>query len=159
MPDGLLIHSHAGDDWRECRTYVRQKLNLPDWEPGDDRHMQRTIAPAHVDKWDFGVIDAEAEDGTRIEDDIVRIERAQVLWSQASEPRRTIAEDYLRSRALELSDDLAGSVLRFHPECPWRNENTGHIDRIPCLIAAFRSIDDDIVTPIHRIRVDHPARC
>jgi putative DNA primase/helicase len=73
-------------------------------------------------------------------------------------PRGTAGENYLRSRALVLPDDLAGSVLRFHPECPWRNENTGRTDRIPCLIAAFRSIDDDIVTAIYRIRVDQPAR-
>jgi putative DNA primase/helicase len=157
-PDGFLVHSHAGDDWRECRAHLRSRLGLPAWEPGDEQQEQRTIKPSYIDKWDFGVIDAETEDKTRAEDDLVRIERAQALWSQASDPRRTIAEDYLRSRALVLPDELACSVLRFHPECPWRNENTGRTDRIPCLIAAFRSVDDDIVTAIHRIRVDQPAR-
>jgi hypothetical protein len=157
-PDGLLIHSHAGDDWRQCREYVRSRLGLPSWQPGDGNERQRTIQPSHIDKWDFGVIDAEAEDRYRSEDDLVRIERAQALWSEGSDPLRTIAENYLRSRALVLPDELAGDVLRFHPECPWRNENTGHTDRIPCLIAAFRSIDDDIVTAIHRIRVDRPER-
>jgi putative DNA primase/helicase len=157
-PDGFLVHSHAGDDWRGCREYVRSRLGLPPWEPGDERHEQRTVKPSHVDKWDFGVVDAEAEDRTRTEDDLVRIDRAQSLWSEALGPRRTAVEDYLASRSLHLFDELANDVLRFHPECPWRNENTGHIDRIPCLIAAFRSIDDDIVTGIHRIRVDRPER-
>jgi putative DNA primase/helicase len=157
-PDGFLVYSHAGDDWRTCREHVRSRLGLPAWEPGDEHHQRRTIKPAYVDRWDFGVVDAEAEDRTRSEDDLVRIEWAQALWSEAADPRRTIAEDYLRSRALALPDELAGSVLRFHPKCPWRNENTGRTDRIPCLIAAFRSIDDDIVTGIHRIRLDQPGR-
>ena len=34
---------------------------------------------------------------------------------------------------------------------PWRNENTGQTDRVPALIAAFRSLDDDEITAIHRI--------
>jgi putative DNA primase/helicase len=42
-------------------------------------------------------------------------------------------------------------VLRFHPRCPWKNEDTGKIDFIPALIVPFRSIDDDAVTAIHRI--------
>jgi putative DNA primase/helicase len=155
-PDGFLVHSHAGDDWRECRGHVRSRLGLPPWEPGDER--SRTIPSSHIYKWDFGVIDAETEDMRRTEDDLVRIERAQSLWREGVDPRRTAAEDYLRSRALALPDELAGSVLRFHPTCPWRDENTGRTERIPCLIAAFRSIDDDIITAIHRIRVDQPAR-
>jgi putative DNA primase/helicase len=157
-PDGLLIHSHSGDDWKQCREFVRSRLGLPAWQPGDDRHAHRTIKPAYVNRWDFGVVDAEAEDRTRSEDDLVRIEWAQTLWSEAADPRRTTAEDYLRSRALALPDELAGTVLRFHPKCPWRNENTGRTDRIPCLIAAFRSIDDDIITAVHRIRLDQPGR-
>jgi putative DNA primase/helicase len=155
-PDGFLVHSHAGDDWRECREHVRSRLGLPQWEPGDER--SRTIPTSHIDKWDFGVIDAEVDDRRRSEDDLIRIQRAQAIWDQAAHPSWTAAEDYLASRALALSDEMAGSVLRFHPECPWRNETTGCIDRIPCLIAAFRSIDDNIVTAIHRIRVDQPAR-
>ena len=155
-PDGFICYSHAGDDWRDCRDLVRCKLGLPPWEPGDDRERQRTVQPSHVDKWDFGVVDAQAEDRRRTEDDLIRIGRAQAIWNESIDPRRTQAEDYLRSRALVLPDELTGSTLRFHPACPWRNEDTGRTERIPCLIAAFRSIDDDIFTAIHRIRVDRP---
>jgi putative DNA primase/helicase len=157
-PDGFILYSHSGDDWRECRDYVRGKLGLPSWQPGDDRERQRTIQPSHIDKWDFGVVDAQSEDRRRTEDDLIRIGWAQKLWSESSDPRGTLAEDYLHSRALVLPDELAGGVLRFHPACPWRNEDTGRTDRIPCLIAAFRSIDDDIITGIHRIRLDRPER-
>lgn len=106
-PDGFVAHSHAGDDWRECRDHVRRKLGLPAWEPGDDRHEQRTISPAHVDKWDFGVIDAEVEDRRpRSEDDLLRIKRAVEIHDEAADLRDTAAEKYLRARALELPDDL-----------------------------------------------------
>lgn len=32
-PEGFAVHSFAGDDWRECRDYVRAKLGLPEWRP------------------------------------------------------------------------------------------------------------------------------
>src|SRR5262249_38950198 len=57
-----------------------------------------------------------------------------------------------------LRDDLAGSMLRFHPCCPWRNENTGQVERIPALLAVFRSIDDDKITAVHPIPLDQPRR-
>jgi len=65
---------------------------------------------------------------------------------------------YLTARALDLPDDLAGAALRFHPRCPWRNEDTGKTERIPALLAAFESIDTDDITAIHRIRLDQPQR-
>jgi hypothetical protein len=67
------------------------------------------------------------------------------------DPRGTLAENYLCLRRLALDDALAGHVLRFHPRTPWRNENSGQIEYLPALIAAFRSIDDGEITGIHRI--------
>jgi hypothetical protein len=150
------VYSHANDDWRNCRDYVRQRLGLPQWHPGDERHEQRTIPPAQIDKWDFDVVKHESDDRGRTEDDLIRIGRARNIWDEASPPDQTEGEEYLCSRALKLTDDLAGSVLRFHPRCPWRNENTGQTDFIPCLIAPFRSLDDDEIVAVHRIRVDQP---
>jgi hypothetical protein len=95
-------------------------------------------------------MDREAE-YRRTEDDILRIKRAAELWDEAKEPRRTLAENYLRSRALDLPDDLAGAVLRFHSGCPWRNEASGKTELIPALLAPFRSLDDDTITGVHRI--------
>jgi hypothetical protein len=123
-PDGFLIMSHAGDDWRDCRDHLRSRLGLPAWEPGDERHSQRTIPQRHIARWDFPAIDAEAQDRRRTE--------------------------------VELPAALAGTVLRYHARCPWRDENTGLTDRIPCLIVPFRSIDDDAITAIHRVRLDRP---
>lgn len=30
--DGFVVHSHAADDWRECRDYVRSRLGMPAWQ-------------------------------------------------------------------------------------------------------------------------------
>ncbi len=152
-PDGFFVYSHAGDDWRECKDYVRRRLGMPAWEPGDDQ--RRNVPPQHVEKWDLAAIEAETSEGLRAwtEDELIRIAAAQRIWEEARDPRGTLAERYLReNRKLDLPDDLAGRVLRFHSRCPWRNEGTGNVDFIPALIVAFRSIDDDnTVTAVHRI--------
>jgi hypothetical protein len=155
-PSGFVVHSHAGDDWKVFNAYVRQRLGLPAWQPGDGQN--RTIPEGHIKKWDRAAVESEAKMQERTEDDLLRIERAVKIWNEANNPRGTAAEQYLASRCLELSDELAGAALRFHPLIPWRDENTGQTIRIPCLIAAFRSLDDDQITAIHRIRVDQPER-
>jgi hypothetical protein len=83
--------------------------------------------------------------------------RAREIWHAARDPRGTLAEDYLRFRWLALHDALVGRVLRFHPRCPWLNENAERIF-VPALIAVFRSLDDNAITAIHRIRLDQPER-
>jgi hypothetical protein len=156
-PDGFLVHSHAGDDWKGCRDYVRQRLGLPNWEPGDGREQQRTIHRGFVDKWDFAAVDDEVEIIKPYSDDeLRRIENARRLWNECIDPRGTPAEAYLRTRALIIHDDLAGPVLRFHPKMPCRNEDTGRYDYLPCLVACFRSFDTDEVVAIHRTRLHRP---
>jgi putative DNA primase/helicase len=154
-PDGFLIFSHAGDDWRECRDYVRHKLGLPAWEPGDEQ--RRNVPPHRADKWDLGAIEAEANEGPRAwtEDEIIRIAAARRIWDEARDPRGTLAEKYLRDeRKLDLPDELASKVLRYNAACPWRDENTGKTIRVPALIVPFRSIDDDAITGVHRIALN-----
>jgi hypothetical protein len=149
-PDGFVVDSFAGDDWRDCRDHVRQRLGLPAWQPGDEQ--DRRIKPARVKAWDAACVDAEADSRRpRTEDELLRIERARGIWDEAGNPRVSYVMAYFASRHLDLPDSLCGSVLRFHARCPWRNENTGRTDRVPALIAAFRSIDDDTITAIHRI--------
>jgi hypothetical protein len=47
-PDGFLAFSHAGDDWRDCRDYVRQRLGLPvdDWKRDRRPEPKRPTPPA-----------------------------------------------------------------------------------------------------------------
>jgi Toprim domain len=154
--DGFVVHSFADDNPIRCKDYVRSRLGLPAWQPGDGR--DRRVNPARVPAFDRSALDHETGIRSRTEDDLARIERATKIWNEAADPRGTVAAEYLRARCLDLPDDVAGSVLRFHPRTPWRNEDTGRTERIPCMIAAFESIDDGTVTAVHRIRVDEPDR-
>jgi hypothetical protein len=38
------------------------------------------------------------------------------LWAECAHPRGTLVEEYLRARGLDLPDDVAGEVCRFHPQ-------------------------------------------
>jgi putative DNA primase/helicase len=156
LPGGFLVHSFAGDDPIQCKDYVRARLGLPAWQPGDEQN--RRIHLSRIKDWERTTVDAQVGLRERTEDDLLRIKRAQTLWNEAADPRGTRAVQYLMTRALDLADDLAGAALRFHPRCPWRNEDTGKTERIPALLAAFRPIDTDDITAVHRIRLDQPQR-
>jgi hypothetical protein len=139
-PDGFVTFSHAGDDWRECRDYVRQRLGIEREQPErrDDplERMQRRAARAA----------AEAAYAAEIER---KQQRAVAIWNAALEPRGTIVESYLRNRGLDLPAEIAGSALRLHPSCPWRTDD-GQLVRLPAMIAALRSIRTDEIIGIHR---------
>jgi Toprim domain len=143
------VHSHTGDDWQTCKDYVRQRLGWPSWQPGDGR--DRRVNPSQLAAFDRAAVDAESEHRKRTQEDLDRIARALSIWNEAADPRGTPAEMYLASRALVLADDVANNALRFHPACPWRDENTGLTVNIPALVAAFTSIDDGAVTAIQRV--------
>jgi hypothetical protein len=114
--DGFIVHSHCGDDWTLCKDYVRERLGLPQWQPGDDR--DRRVDPSRLKTFERAVVEAEAERRPLTQDDRVRIERARAVWDEATDPRGTSAERYLRSRALALDD---GSFLAFFeaPDMPF----------------------------------------
>ena len=151
-PDGFLVHSFAGDDWQVCRDYVRERLGLPAWEPGDEQN--RRVDTSRIREWDRRTVESESGPRLRSDEDFERIKRARAIWDEARDPRGTLVEAYFCLRRLALDDGIAGRVLRFHPRTPWRNENTGQTDRVPALIAAFRSLDDDEITAVHRIALD-----
>jgi putative DNA primase/helicase len=150
-PDGggFVVHSHCGDAWTLCKDYVRRRLGLPAWQPGDGR--DRRVDPTRLKAFERAVVEAEADLRPRTQEDLVRIARALAIWNEAVDPRGTLAERYLLSRAVALDDDVAGKVLRYHPSCPWRDENTGTTVGVPALVAVFRSVDDDAVTAIQRV--------
>jgi hypothetical protein len=156
VPGGFVVFSHSGDDWKDCHDYVRERLGLPAWRPGDEQY--RRVPPRHLRAFDLAVIEAE-ECRPYTAGEMKRIARAVAIWNEGVDPRNTPARTYLnQARKLDLPSDLAGRVLRFHPKCPWRDENTGQTVFIPVLLAAFTSFDTGAVTAIHRIRVDQPYR-
>jgi hypothetical protein len=79
---------------------------------------------------------------------------AAQIWRESVHPSGTLAERYLSGRGLELADDLAMRVLRFHRHCPFKDD-AGRTIHVPALIVAFRPIcNDDQTKPpqaIHRI--------
>ena len=87
--DDIIVHSHAGDDWRECKRHVESLLGATS--------RRREVLP-----WSSGDGDRSA--------------RARALWFEAREPRGTAAERYLKSRSIPLTNT---SALRFHHRCPW----------------------------------------
>jgi putative DNA primase/helicase len=136
--NGVLVFSHAGDDWRECRDYVYQRLGLPSCSPGWQPRLTVKWAEPAPEQW--------------------RTERPKAIWAEGQDPRGTVAEAYLAARKLHLPSELCGSVLRFHPACPWRDDESDQVAFTPCMLAAFRSIKDDRITAITRIRLDKPER-
>ena len=54
-PDGFLVNSHAGDDWRDCRDHVKHALGMPTGIASPPRPTQPAISfaqPAHDDRID-----------------------------------------------------------------------------------------------------------
>ncbi|MGO8738795.1 toprim domain-containing protein [Rhodoblastus sp.] len=92
-PDGFVCFSHAGDDFRACRDYVRAKLGLPaDGWKTKDRAPARACGRTH------------ARAG------------ALAIWRASVEPSGTLAERYLRSRGLYLPDQIPeDEFLRWNP--------------------------------------------
>jgi hypothetical protein len=131
-PDGFVAFSHCGDDWQVCRDYVRQRLSLP-----HDAWKDAQLARPHPTKRHRNDSE-EAERARKIADAIS-------LWAVGVDPRGTLAEIYLASRRLELGDDLAGRVIRWHPG-------------ISAALALFRDIRNDEPRAISRTFLDAHGR-
>jgi putative DNA primase/helicase len=76
-------------------------------------------------------------------DELKRIERALDIWSDVQSLRGTLAEQYLRSRNIEVPDE-ALQALAFHPACLWGSATA------PALVALMRDIITDEPVAIHR---------
>ena len=135
-PDGFRCNSFAGDDWRECRDYVRQALGLGAWQRWRKRSAPcrptRPMAPP---------------------DDVgERTALALRLWNEAHDPRDTPAAVHLASRDLTLTDDVAGDVIRFHPKLKFEGVHVGAI------VALFRDVASNEPCGIHRTFLDSDGR-
>jgi putative DNA primase/helicase len=76
-------------------------------------------------------------------DELKRIEQALDIWSHVQLLRGTPAEQYLRSRDIEVPDE-ALDALAFHPACPW------HGLKAPCLVGLIRDAFTSEPVGIHR---------
>ena len=74
------------------------------------------------------------------------------IWQEAVDPAGTLIETYLRSRGLELPDEIAGDVLRFHGGL--------YLDgkRVAGMVALLRDIRTNEPCGIHRTFLDADGR-
>ncbi len=124
-PDGFICFSHAGDDFRTCRDYVRGRLGL------DPDGWKRPIEPISRNVRPIVENSGKAEAGA--------------IWKASVDPRGTLGEAYLRSRGLDLPDDLAGPVLRWNVS-------------INALIGLFRNVHSNEPQAVTRIFLDGEGR-
>jgi hypothetical protein len=136
-PDGFLVFSHCGDDFRDCRDHVRERLGLPPdgWKRDNPPSPRSIAAPARAPVPDLKTIEEDAE----------RTESALTFWKASGDPRGTLGETYLASRGLDLPADMAGEVLR------WNR-------RANCLVALFRNVHTGEPQAVTRIYVDTTGR-
>lgn len=136
-PDGFLVTSFAGDNWQDCKNYVRDRLGI-EREPS-----RRAVDRAERIERRRAAAKALAAERQR------RTDRALVPWDEGRDPRRTVAERYLAARGLDLLDELAGRVLRFHPALPWLDDD-GQLVRVPAMLALMRCVRTDAPLAVHR---------
>ena len=118
-PDGFLAFSHAGDDWRACRDYVRGRLGITPERRERPTSKRPTPEPRPGD-----------DNRTR--------DAARRLFAELVDARGTLAEVYLtRERGLpDVLDDVLSLTLRFHASCPFKDGE--QLVRAPALICALR---------------------
>ncbi len=141
-PTGFVVFSHSHDDFQTSKDYVAAKLGM-----GLDAWRTKGQGPPRAAPV-FTPRHRRPEP-----DHAARIARAAAIWHEAHHPRGTIAEAYLRNRSLDLDDHVAGAVVRFHPRCPWRDEDQDRTIFVPAMVAAMRAIDGDAITGVHRTRL------
>jgi hypothetical protein len=158
--DGFTVKSFAGDDRQACIAHIRSLLDpekraaltalgaaLPERDDKNAREIADPLAPGWYGRW----MATKAEGPRAAPAETVR---AREIWDACVSPAKTIVEVYLwQERHLDLPQDIAGSVLRFHPECPWKDELTKRVLRVPCMIAAMRDIETDEIVAIQRTRL------
>jgi putative DNA primase/helicase len=123
-PEGFVVHSFAGDDPIRCREHVRFALRLE--KPDRPQRPPQEHRPQYQPGNDRRVRDA-------------------LTWFGEAGPLiGSPAWAYLASRRVAgvIPDD--GTVLRFHPRCPFNSQRT------PALVALFRDIRSDEPRAIHR---------
>jgi hypothetical protein len=122
---------------------------------GGELYRSRIIRPARARRQvanDLPPAEYSAPDAN-----LARIAKAVRRWSDAKDPTGTIVERYLNSRRLDLTDDVANRVVRFHDACPWKNESD-EIEYRPVMLLALRSIADDSLTAVHRTLLSDDGR-
>jgi putative DNA primase/helicase len=136
-PDGFILHSFAGDSPIACRDYARAALGLGARERRRKQPLRSGSSPSTV---------APHDDAAK------RLALALRIWNEAHDPRRTVVANYLASRGLTLTGDVAADVIRFHPKLKLDDTPTG------AMVALFRDVTTNEPCGIHRTFLDSVGR-
>lgn len=112
----VVVHSYAGDDWRECEAHVRRALGLGEWRDRPRDSEPRRVKPEPTPR---------ADDNGK---------RGREIFAESVDPRLSkLAVHYLEvERGLRGAiDDRLALTLRFHGAAPYRDG--GELVRSPTL--------------------------
>lgn len=135
-PDGFVVTSFSGDDWRVCRDHVRERLGIAGGAGARERTESIRTSPAPVAR-----------------DDAARTQRALDIWNAARAPEGSPIEPYLSGRGLQLPPEAAGAALRWHPDCPFGKGTTAG-----AMVALVRDVTTNAPRAIHRTAIDGRGR-
>jgi putative DNA primase/helicase len=140
-PEGFLAFSHAGDDFAVCRDHVKRALGVNAGRVGSlgqnwSKEKHETVETCTLCA---GFRRPREPGRCTVADD--RVGHALALWRESVDPRGTLAERYLASRGLQLGDEVAGNVLRWHA-------------RIGAAVALFRNVETNRPQAVTRIYLD-----
>lgn len=137
----LIAQTMHGGDLRAALRSACAFLALPDTGTDPTSHF---LASASAPQ---GSCFAEASPDT--------VALARRIWGRCRPIGGTLAEAYLRSRALGacLGGLADGTPLRFHPALPWRLHADAPFERHPALVAAVTD-DEGAITGVHRTWLD-----
>ena len=134
-PEGFTVFDHSpGANHLGCRDYVRERLGFGQWERGQGRRPE-----------------FKAANDTRPDPKKEKLKSIALrIWRESVDPIGTIVERYLHEhRGLELSSDLAGSVIRFN-----RSLFFDDFNRRPGMVCLYRDIVTNEPCGIHRTFLD-----
>jgi putative DNA primase/helicase len=166
--DGFTVKSFSGDDRQACIEHVKSLLDqekraalaamgadLPARDDQDARERADPLAPGWYGRWTTAkAVPAGGESGPRAADERRRsIARAVEIWDESVSPIGTIVETYLWQRHLDLDEDIAGDVIRYHPQLPWKDELTGKVFRTNAMVCALRDIRSDEIVGVSCTRL------
>ncbi len=134
LPDLFRVHSFAGDDWRTCRDYVKDRLGIRDQQPVDRsaweprQHEQKITASAANE---------------------ARTSRALAIWGEATHLDGTQGLTYYANRGVDIGQlpKRIHTALRWHGLCPWEQGRHG------CIIALMTDAITGAPKAIHRTAV------
>lgn len=126
-PCGFLVHSYAGDDWRNCQDYVLALLG----HRSVDATKWRRPSHAHSDRFEA--------------DSIRKIQFAHRIWSEGTPAMGSSVETYLASRGLTIQPEI--TCLRHHASCVFKRE------KVEAMIAPIVNIRTNCFQGIHRTRL------